>query len=77
MGEYPSLIDGMFGSGDTLKDGDPLVECFKRVDVNQVCSRSAVPGDENRFMILFEICDDFCGFAFEGRHKFSSHSVIL
>ena len=77
MGDYSSLIDGMFGPCDTLKDGDPLVECFKRVDVDQVCSRSAVLGDENRFMISFEIRDDFCGFAFEGRHEFSSHEVIL
>jgi hypothetical protein len=28
-------------------------------------------------MISFEIRDDFRGFAFEGRHEFSSHKVIL
>ncbi len=77
MVEHSSLIDGMFSPCNTLNYVDPLVECFKRADVDQVCSRSAVLGDENRFMISFEIRDDLCGFGVEGRHEFSSHEVIL
>ncbi len=34
-------------------------------------------GDENQFMIAFEIHDDFCGFAFEDRHEFSLQDVTL
>lgn len=52
MGDYSSLIDRLFSSCDAFKYGDPLVECFKRGYIYQVCSRSAVLGDENRFMIL-------------------------
>jgi hypothetical protein len=77
MGDYSSLIDRLFCSCDAFKYGDPLVECFKRVYIYQVCSRSAVLGDEDGFVILFEISDYLCGFAFEGRHEFSSHEVIL
>jgi len=34
-------------------------------------------GDEDGFMIMFKMSDYLCGFAFEGRHEFSSHEVIL
>ncbi len=77
MGDYSSLIDRLFCSCDAFKDGDPLVECFKGVHIYQVCSRSAVLGNEDGFVILFEISDYLCGFAFQGRHEFSSHEVIL
>ncbi len=77
MGDDSPLIDRLFCSCDSFKHGDSLVECFKRIYVDQVCSRSAVLGDENGFVMLFEISDDLCGFAFEGRHEFSSHKVIL
>lgn len=77
MGDYSTLIDRLFCSCDAFKYGDSLVECFKRVYVDQVCSRSPVLGDEDGFVILFEISDYLCGFAFEGRHEFSSHKVIL
>ena len=77
MGDCSSLIDRLFCSCDAFKYGDPLVECFKRSDVDQICRRSAVLGDENGFVILFEISDYLCGFAFEGRHECSSHEVIL
>ena len=77
VGYYPSLVDCLFSSCDAFKDGDPLLECFKRGYIDQVCSRSAVLGDEDGFVIQFEISKDLCGSAFEGRHEFASHKVIL
>ena len=77
MGEDPTLIDGLFGSGYAFKDGDSLIESLKGFNVYEVCSRSTVLGDQDWFVIMLKISDDLRGFAFEGSHEFSSHEVIL
>jgi len=73
----PALCDRHFSARNAFQQRHPPLLEFVRLHVDEVGAGKPVLRNQDRLPVPPEVRKEFRGFAFERRHEFGTHEVIL